>query len=266
MNKFIPNDWIETADRLALGLEPIDAGRRTRIAHPIRVKFDEEARGLVRPKVERHDSCLHVLLYQPGVPEGARVKLRFLEQDRRFVPRLISFPILNVTDAEEIDYRNRVRRPVLFPGAAYDPASGVTGLRGRVERGGMPLRWARVLATLPGNGTVVGRAHGDDRGEFLLLISPLASAVGDLVDPLPIRVDVFGPAVPPVPNPATLPVLDPYWDLPEEAAQVLDPTEPDSDAVSAGEVSPPGYSATMGRNIDLGLGRIQSEITAFTIP
>jgi hypothetical protein len=266
MNQFLSKDHIERIERLALGLEPIDAGSRRRIAHPIRVMFDEEARGLARPRVDRHDSCLHALLYQPSVAGGKRVKLRFVEQERRFVPRMISFPILNVVEAEAIDYRNRVRRPVLFPGAAYDIASGMTGLRGRVERAGKPMPWSRVQAALPGNGTVVGLAHGDDRGEFLLIISPLAGAVGDLVDPLLIRVDVFGPSAPPLPDPITLPNIDPFWDLPEEKAQVLNPADPDADPISAGETLPPGYSATTNRDVNLILGQIKSDPDAFNIP
>src|SRR6185369_3244914 len=160
MNEFLPIKWIETVDRLALGLETIDAGRGTRVAHRIQVLFNDEARGLPRPKVERHASCLHVLRYAPGVKD--RIQLRFVERPeselwpeppRRFVPRLISFPVLTFKDAESKNYRNRVRRPRLFPGAAYEVASGMTGLRGRVELRGnkpVPVRWARIVAKLPG--------------------------------------------------------------------------------------------------------------------
>lgn len=263
MNLFLTDDWLERVDRLALGLEPVDAGRGTRIAHPIQVLFNDEARGLTRPKVDRHDSCLHALLYQPGVT--GRIPLRFIEANRRFVPRLISYPILPIPQAEALSHRNRARRPVLFPGAAYDVTSGTTGIRGRVLRGGQPVRWARVVATMPITGFVAGRAHGDDRGEFLLLISPAAGPVGDLEEPLTVRVDVFGPAVPPVPNPVDLPSLDPLWDLPEEAAAALDPNDPALDPVSAAEVLPGGYTSTAGRDVDLSLGRIRSETTAFTI-
>src|SRR5262245_19534038 len=156
----------------------------------------------------------------------------------------------------EADYRNRVRRPRLFPGAAYEVASGMTGLRGTVTRNGKPARWTRIVARLPGaNGTVVGRAHGDDRGEFLLLIAPTASAVGVLVDPLSIRVDGFGPEFPPVPIPATLPKSDRYWDLPVEAAPKVDLLNPNrDDPVSTGEEPPADYTATTGRLIQFTLG------------
>ena len=275
MNEFLTADWVERVDRLALGLEPLDAGRGTRVAHPIRVVFREEALGLSRPRVAAHDSCLHALLYEPGV-EG-RVALRFFEEDRatslsaamaggsqRYVPRLISFPILAPAAAEAVNYRNRVRRPRLFPGAAYDVASGATGVRSRVLRNTAPVRWARVVARV--NGVVVGRAHCDHQGEFLLLIAPAAGPVGDLVDPVAVRVDVFAPAVAPEPNPPNLASLDPLWDLPEEAAAALDPNDPDNDPVSAGEALPAGFTATSGRNLNLRLGRIHSETIGFNVP
>jgi hypothetical protein len=264
MNEFVDLRFVENVKRLALGLEPIDAGRGLRTAHALRVVFNEAVTGLPRPSVDRHDSCLHALLYQPGVAD--RVALRFVESERRFVPRLISYPILTLEDAESLPYQNRVRRPALFPGAAYDVASLHTGIRGRVIRDGQPGRWARVTATLPGGGPVVGRAMADDRGEFLLLLHPSASPVGDLVDPLEIRVDVFLPAAAPVPPSPDVPAQDPFWDLPLEEAQTLDPADPEDDPVSAGEILPGDFTATTGRDIGIRLGRMHSETNAFTIP
>lgn len=263
MNEFLESRFVENVKRLALGLEPVDAGRGGRIAHPIHVILHESAQGLPRPTVERHDSCLHALLYQPGVAD--RVNLRFYEQSRRFVPRLISYPILTVDQADALDYRNRVRRPVLFPGAAYGVVSGHTGIRGRVERAGVAVRWARVEATREGGGPVVGRAMSDDRGEFLLLIGPEISPVGDLEDPLHVRVDAFGPPAAPAPNPPSLPNVDSLWDLPLEQAQTLDPNDPETDAVSAGEVRPSGFTATADRVVNVRLGRMHSEEQAFVI-
>lgn len=283
---------VEKVRRLALGLEPIDAGRETRMAHPIRVAFDEEMAGLPRPPVARHDSCLHALLYHPGLAD--RVRLRFFEDVRAFVPRVnraraawgadrdlamrirgvarrivprrISFPILTVAAAEAGSHRLRVRRPFLFPGAGYDVAAGMTGLRGRVERGGATVRWARVVATLPESDTMVGRAHGDDRGEFLLLISSAAGAIGDLTDPLPLRITVSGPAVAPVPASDEVPRRDPLWDLPEEPAQALDPGNPGTDMVSSGESLPPGYTAHVTRDLALELGSIAGATDPFVLP
>ncbi len=285
MNQFLETRFDEAVGRLALGLEPIDAERGTRIAHPIRIAFDEEMDGLARPAVARHDSCLHALLYLPGLAD--RVRLRFFDDlrefvprvprgrgdrnlvnqirsgPRRYVPRRISFPILTVADAEAGSHRLRVRRPFLYPGAAYDLAAGMTGLRGRVERGGIPVRWARVVATRPGNGMVVGRAHGDDRGEFLLFVSAAAGAIGDLSDPLTVRVTVSAPAAAPVPSPASRPATDPLWDLPEELASALDPADPETDDVSTGKALPAGYTATTTRAVDLRLGRVESPAAVF---
>lgn len=86
MNQFLESRFDESVLRLALGLEPIDAERGTRVAHPIRVVFDEEMEGLARPTVARHDSCLHALLYEPGLAD--RVRLRFFDDHRGFVPRV----------------------------------------------------------------------------------------------------------------------------------------------------------------------------------
>ncbi len=264
MNEVLESRFVENVKRLALGLELIDAGREGRTPFPVRVIFDETARGLERPPVDRHDSCLHALIYQPGVAD--QVTLRFFESERRFVPRRINYPILTQEQAESLTYQNRVRRPFLFPGAAYGVTSGSTAIRGRVERGGEPVRWARVEATPQGGGPVVGRAHGDDRGEFLLVLEPAASPGAELVNPLPIQVDVFGPATAPVPEFPELPGLDPWWDLPLEQALALNPADPETDLISAGEVLPDGYTATAGRVVNVPLGRVQSERNAFEIP
>ena len=64
------------------------------------------------------------------------------------------------------------------------------------------------------DGVVVGRAHGDDRGEFLLLLGPGAATGPDLAFPIQATVTVFGPDPPPPPGPDA--ALDPLWDLPLE--------------------------------------------------
>jgi hypothetical protein len=277
MNSILSEDWIEKLDRLALGLEPIDAARGTRMPHPFQVVFDETARGLPRPDIHRHESCLFVLLYDAKLPTPpTRVKLRFVEIQRvrvapfldvprRFVPRLISFPIRSVADAELQKFSDRTRRPLLFPGAAYEVPAGATGLRGRVSRNGQPVRWARVSATQQGNGVVVGRAHGDDRGEFLLLVQPDASGIGDLPISIPITVSVSCRDIPP-----PLPSLvqresDPFWDLPEEVAPDPLPGNPLNDPVATGETPPAGFTAPVATDMDLVLGEIQSAPAVFVI-
>jgi hypothetical protein len=119
------------------------------------------------------------------------------------------------------------------------------------------MRWARVEARLPGAGLLVGRAHGDDRGEFLLLIGAEASPVGDLNPPLQLEVTVRGPAVPPVPPTPDRPKIDPLWDLPLEQAAL--PGDPDP--VSAGESQPSDYTASTMQAVALPFGRILSGFT-----
>jgi hypothetical protein len=259
MNEFLDNRFAENVQRLALGLEPVDSERRMRIAHPIKITLDGIPPGPMRPHIERHRSCLHALRFQAGVTN--RVNLRLFDSARRFVPRRLSVPLLTQPQAEAVDFTNRVRRPVLFPGAAYDVSDMATGLRGRVTRNGKVMRWARVEARLPVSGVMVGRAHGDDRGEFLLLIGSGAIPVGALVNPLPISVRVFGPAAIPVPATPDLPSLDPLWDLPLE----MPPAPGAADPVSSGEELPGNYTVSVTRTVNFVLGRLRSQEPDFVI-
>jgi hypothetical protein len=274
MNQLLDNRYAENFQRLALGLEPVDAMRLRRVGTPLTIKVEQPPKASAKPPVQRHASCLHALLYYPALLDS--VDIRIFEDyepfeppllvsqqlsPRRFVPRRFRIPLRTAATVDTFPYTDRVRRPFVFPGAAYDLDSCATGLRGRVLRGGKPMRWARVVAALPSSGQVVGRAHGDDRGEFLLLIGSSAIPVGDLASPITLSVTVFGPVT--IPSPATpdLPSLDPLWDLPIEAPQA--PGAPDT--VSTGETLPAGYTASAAGNIDFFLGELRSGLAAFTI-
>lgn len=269
MNQFLPSTFSEHVERLALGLEPLDAGRMTRIGFPFQVTFDAAPFGLPRPRIERHDSCLYVLRYSP-VLTGA-VELRFFDASRflyrpehdrrRFVPRRLRIPLLPLASADAQPFTHQVRRPLLFPGAAYDISPTATGLRGRIERNHLPVRWTRIEAKLPGNSLVAGRAHGDDRGEFLLLIRAEASSIGDLMNPLPIEVTIFAPLTVLTPSSPTLSACDPLWDLPVEET----PTPGTPDQVSSGEALPTGYVAKITTTVNVILGRLRSDIAVFSI-
>jgi len=105
-------------------------------------------------------------------------------------------------------------------------------------------------------GDVVGRAHGDDRGEFLLLLDVTASTIGELVTPLDFEVVVYGPLPgPPIPATADLPSLDPLWDLPLEP---VPPAAPDE--VTPGIALPAGYgfTDTSHPTLSFDLGRLKS--------
>jgi hypothetical protein len=278
--------------RLALGIEPLDAARGGRVAQPLAVTVEGVAGALqppgrfddALPRVDRHDSCLYALVYRRGLhrpppdpTEPALVTLRFRSPDRRHVPRRLRFRLVDPATLAEADAgdppagdpallgRRRIRRVGLFPGAAYDVGPTTTGLRGRGRASdGSPVRWVRVEAwTQDAFGArvdLVGRAHGDDRGEFLLLVQSRASGVGplDLAAGIALVVDVHAPPVPNVP--LALRVADPLWDLPVEQVTGAGPSDP----VSLGERIPAG-STLASRVETFTLGRcLTSEIAPFT--
>jgi hypothetical protein len=263
-------EYVTQTHRLALGLEPLDAVRGGRATHPVRIEVEgplprPPARrrdpyqhavtaGMTRPIVSRHDSCLHVLLYHTALTGRERVDVRLYDSYRRYVPRRLSIPLLTPAQAEIEPYLYRVRRPTLFPGAAYDASKRWTGLRGRVLRSGRPMRWARIEAKLSADGSHVSRAQGDDRGEFLLLLDRLPEPMGDnLSDPLPIVVAVYGPEEAPVPSAADLPDRDALWDLPLEMV----PAPGGADPVSTGVQLPATYGPNplVEREVPFRLGR-----------
>lgn len=268
MNAFLPDPFVERVDRLMLGIEPVDAQRAARIAQPIEIALDGVPRAssaawiTVDPelswdrlfgfpdaigslaRIPRHDSCRHALVWRP--PLASPIAIRMFDRRRRFAPRRISYPV----PASIATPSPRIRRPALYPGAAYPVGDAATGMRGRVTwnqsaANEVPVRWARVEASI--NGQVVGRAHGDDRGEFLLLLDGSAGGLGDLPSPLTAQVTVFAPALAP-----PLAADDPLGDLPLETL-VADP-----DDISPGTKLPPGYASTASssRAVDFTLGRL----------
>jgi hypothetical protein len=266
MNTVLADRYVESITRLALGLEVIDAARGGRISDPIRVTVDAPL-GLAQ--VPRHDSCLHALVYSPEVTSP--VTVRILSPDRHFVPRRLQIPIGSESDAEAglLPAAKRVWRPLLFPGAAYDISQSATGIRGRVvwQDDGSPVRFARVVAfyeTEP-----IGLAHGDDRGEFLLVLGVDTVDEDDfpLADPpvLPVSLDLMLTIVAPNDKPASDPD-DPLWGLPLEVA--AGPGLPDP--VSLGEQLPETYrnpGRVLVHGVTVPLGRITSAATApFEIP
>jgi hypothetical protein len=271
VNTFAPERFAENIQRLALGVEPVDAGRRSRVTHTVEVAVENVPQPPWRwrairpgrdvndllPRMKRHESCRYVLCYRPDLHRP--IDVRLVDRSRRYVPRRLRFPIHSEADViagvPSVPLSDRVRRPVLFPGAAYDIGETATGLRGRVLRDGLPMRWARVEARL--GAELVGRAHGDDRGDFLLLIDLPPTHVSIVTDPLVVTVQLFGPDVAPTPSRPDLPDLDPCWDLPLEQTTLPGATDP----VSAGTALPATYRQSTGpppAPANLPLGRLSS--------
>jgi hypothetical protein len=245
VNEFLSTKFVERVDRLALGLEPWDTMRGSRVPHSLDVVIDgvpyAPPRHLRDPKggpwyvadllerIPRHASCRHVLVYRTGLTDP--LDLQLVDRNHRYVPRRLRIRLPDPVES------GRVCRPALFPGAAYSLSAGVLGVRGRVSRGGAPMRWARVEASRTGDGTIVGRAHGDHHGEFLLLLDARAAVGAELSFPIGVDVTVFGPGTAPVPEPGAGAELDRLWDLPLEEAQISALGE----RVLSGEELPAGY-------------------------
>ena len=284
MNLFLPSRYDEIVHRLALGIEPFDAQHEARLRYQLQAVYDDGQ--LSGPPLERHNSNLFALRYQKGVKTS--LDLRFFDamersyhprhDRRRIVPRRLRIPLLTLSDvetqeqADQKGFARRLRRPFFFPGAAYGFAATTTALRGTVLRDDKPLRWVRVEARIPGKAPVVGRAHGDERGEFLLLIAIRAAEFKALgLEPVLIgaqenkphdvvlEVKIFGPTVPPVPTPIDLPTRDALWDLPLET---LSPPGED-DPVAAGISLPSGYAELASPLVNFTIG--QGSETTFVI-
>ncbi len=248
-NLYLPGRFDEQVRRLALGIEPLDAARGNRVTHPIQILVERPSPGLPRPRLIRHLSGLFVLCQDPGVlelricdvgeptdPPGFRAET----DRRRLVPRRLRLEIPTAELADALPIERRARRPLLFPGAAYDVTDSVTGARGRVVQAGVPVRWARVEARRPGAAAAdppVGRAHADDRGEFLLLLAPAAAPMTTLEHPFELDLVAYAP-LPPAPlPPQSVRSSDQLWDLPVEPLSIAGAPDP----VAEGAFPPLGW-------------------------
>ena len=204
--------------RLALALEVRDTLTSRPVTAPVAVRREGSRRQLIG------SGGRFLLLFGAGI--GDQADLRITDATRQVVPRRFGIPLWTLADVEAVDQLppgpyipalSRVLRVWLSPGAAGLPGPGFTVIRGRVAHGTEPVRWPRITARGPG-GVIVGRAHGDERGEFLLPVT----GPGTMPPPVPsqIAVDLLvyarGPGGPPPPTPQEL-ALDPLADLPLEA-------------------------------------------------
>ncbi|MQA90391.1 MAG: hypothetical protein GEU90_09155 [Gemmatimonas sp.] len=255
MNEFLPAHYVESIQRLALGIECTDPLIRSRIGWPVRVtrdgspfpipswKRDPDASRWEVPTVlevlPRSDSCRHAVLLKSTTAEP--IGLRIVDRSQRFVPRRLSIRL-----DEPIGGGRRVR-PALFPGAAYPIPPGAVGVRGRILRNGEPMRWARAEARRTTDDVLVGRGFGDEHGEFVLVLEAEAGRGADLILPLTVTVIVFGPDVEADPDDFPDAAIDPLWDLPVEEAVI----GPIGEEVLAGERLPAGYVSRPGSTRDV---------------
>jgi len=263
----------DTDNRLALGVDLIDAARAMEPVYPLHVDIEYgiphlppmpksqyrffQTRGAPPVAMNRHNTGRYSLVYQPSLKE--QIDIRIYEEQRRYIPRRLRIPLMTLDDVLALEasvtrdyFSGRVRRPRLFPGAAYHVIGKATGLRGRVLRNGEPMPWVHVEAHA--DDELVGITRGDDRGEFLLLLNSLAAASGDLSATLDVTVTVFGPLEAPTPATEDLPGQDNLWDLPLETLPDIGLT----DDVSPGETPPSGYVAGVSREIAFPIGRMLS--------
>lgn len=272
MNKNVPEEYVEIVHRLALGIECIDLLRERGLMHPVRIDIERglphsmkkpkdsyccsQTLGRVPSSFCRHTSGRYALLYYPGL--GKHINLRIYDHSSYYVPRRLQVPLLAMADLEQPEKNHpslRQRRPVLFPGAAYDVSGKATGLRGRVMRDGKAMRWAFIEAVLPGSVSLVGRARSDEHGEFLLLLSSETVPSSDLTRTIQVQVSVSGPFESlPIPEQKEIPYLDKFWDLPLE--EVPEPGLADN--VSSGNSFPAGYATPLSsvRDVKFEIGRI----------
>jgi hypothetical protein len=278
MNLVLPSRFVETFTRLLLGLQPMDALRLQRVAHRLEMRIepkpwvdpltDEQQRHLRnymnarRPlsdgwtRVTRHATGRYALSYDVG--QGSAITVRILDPTERTVPRRLEIPLVSLGAPEDVAILDalpvgqRSRMPFLYPGAAYDVSERVTGLRGRVvvSDGGVPpklvrVRWPRIEARLPGSLVPVAWAHGDHRGEFLLVLPPESIAAPAAQMPTVLSLDVTAhgrKALLPVVPPLLVRGADPFWDLPLEVLGVPG-TPPTADNVAVGRAIPAGYAS-----------------------
>lgn len=204
--------------RLALGVLTRDALTPRRAAYGVRVGWEASPRLLPRHHPDWWP-CLDLERVGEGRfrlratrPRPASVVVRIHDPARRYVTRRLEVnlwphaALLDPDPAHHVAVAARTLPVWLSPGAAYPLPRGATAVRGRIGRDGAPVRWARVTAVGPGN-VVLGRAHADDRGEFLLVLAETnQNPVQSLVD---VDLEVTGPAVAPAAGDAPLADLTP---------------------------------------------------------
>jgi hypothetical protein len=238
------------ADRQAMRFEMHGAAKHAvRYAGRIRKLIDK---AVARPAAP----TMSVRIYAPL--DATQSGYDPAREARRYVPRRLR--LLPAMDGDQpAPTPDNIRSCWLWPGSAYPKPAAATAIAGRVLRGpsvaaATPIPWARVFATTPPAAVVfdadnvVGVGHGDDRGEFLMMLQQSAVQGAALSNPVSVRLWAFVPPVTPPPDPR-----DALAGLPIEDAGV----DTTSDVLS-GRVAPPGYSQQISTLLDLRLAETTS--------
>jgi hypothetical protein len=288
-NQYLPSSYIENLWRLAAGIVPVSALggapplpcvrlalERVPKPHPVPAgagAIGDYDVGIGLPAVARGDAGRFAITYAlPGL--SSPVAVRLYDIARRYVPRRLRLPVpaqATVVTQEQAAEQppwppipSRVFRPVLYPGANWGTQAGATAVRGRVLRAdGSIARWARVSAVDADHGYPVGWAHGDDRGEFLLV---LTSSDAGLFAPgsalAHVELTISARPVPATIDSPAQSRADPLWDLEVEAL----PPPGSADTVSDGRTPPADYSQSVTRTLNFVKGAVSSPRQPFVLP
>lgn len=276
--------FVEQIDRLLLGLQPMDALRAQRMAHALDVRVepkpwvdpltDEQQRWLrariasgislsdLWARATRHATSRYTMRYDGEL--NAFLDVRVLDASERIVPRRLRIPLAplglpnDLAVLDQTPASQRTRQPSFFPGATYDVSDRVTGLRGRVvvSDGGMPakrrpVRWPRIEARLSNGGPIIAWAHGDQHGEFLLVLPPESIAQPAVQLPATLTLDVTAHGrrmLPGVVPPVLVRQADPMWDLPLEVLAAPN-VAPSADGVASGRAIPADYNGVRTQTV-----------------
>lgn len=207
----------------------------------------------IKPEDDQTNFCLRTF-----AARNRKTGTYSIDQDpRQFVPRRLSLtPVQN--NGLPVGSAENIRQAWLWPGAAYPLASNTTAIRGRIQQGpdlahATPVPWVRVVVTLLGampinfsNEIRVGWGHGDDRGEFLVVLGPQAVPGGAILpQSLALRLWVF------LPSAVVLDEHDPLASLPLEYAG----TDSLND-VLRGIETPAGYTRQAPVDVELRPGEV----------
>ncbi|KRF46279.1 hypothetical protein [Terrabacter sp. Soil810] len=272
MNEVLPGVWLERIVRLQVGVLPVDALGGARRLTSVEV-FSENVprphgippgRGFAPvasiglPRLRRTPSGRYAVVFgTPAARAGTgvlRVTVRIVDRFGMFVPRRLSIPVhdlarilANEAAVEADPTRSRLVRscqPWLYPSSRCALPAGATLVRGRVVSGASraAVPWPRVSASLVGQPTPRWHGHGDQNGEFVIVVGAVPPAVvKELTDRLELRVTVRARPMPAPTDPVDSPAEsrdDPLWLLPVERV----PSQPATDDVLTGVRTPPGYS------------------------